>query len=94
MLEMKNPMDSMGFNTVAQQPSQVPNNLQNVLQQALQNPKAFEEQFKRMNPQAYQHACSIRNAYSNGGIDARSAIMQLAQARGISPSILNSLGLK
>ncbi len=91
---MRNPMDNMNSVSVPQQSAPIPNNLQNVLQQALQNPKAFEEQFKRMNPQAYQHACSIRNAYSTGGIDMRSAVMQLAQAKGINPSVLNALGLK
>lgn len=91
---MTNPMDRMASVPVAPQAVQVPNNIQNALQQALQNPKAFEEQFKRSNPQAYQHACSIRNAYSNGNIDMRSAVMQLARARGIDPNVLSMLGFK
>lgn len=91
---MQNPMDSMGLNPIQQTASPIPNNFQNVIQQALQNPKAFEEYIKHANPQAYQHACSIRNAYGNGNIDMRTAVMQLAQARGINPSVLSALGLK
>lgn len=53
------------------------------------NPRAFEEQLRRTNPQAYQQAMQIRNSANPQAI-----IMNMAQQRGINPSILKTLGLK
>lgn len=53
-----------------------------------QNPRAFEEHLKKTNPQAYQQAMQIRNSANPQAI-----IMQMAQQRGVHPSILRTLGL-
>ena len=82
---MPNLMDKASFNEIRQE--SLPN-FQQMVMQARQNPKAFEEQFKRANPQAYQQAMQIRNSGN-----ARSAVMQMLQARGINPSILKMLGI-
>jgi uncharacterized protein YllA (UPF0747 family) len=79
-------MDKASFNTIRQMPAP---NLQQMLMQARQNPKAFEEQFKRENPQAYQQAMQLRNSGN-----ARSAVMQMLQAKGINPNIIQMLGLQ
>lgn len=83
---MPNLMDSARFNSIPQQ--QMPD-FQQMVMQARQNPQAFEEQFKRANPQAYQQAMQIRN-----GGNARSAVMQMLQSKGINPNILQMLGLR
>jgi hypothetical protein len=76
-------MDNVPFNTM-------PNsqNLENMLRQIRQNPSAFEENLKRSNPQAYQLALQIRNSNNPQAI-----VMQMAQARGLSPNILKMFGL-
>jgi hypothetical protein len=79
-------MDRLSFNAIRQTPA---SNLEQMLEQARQNPQAFEEQFKRTHPQAYQQAMQLRN---NGG--AKAAAMQMLQSKGIHPSILQMLGLK
>ena len=77
-------MDSTHFNDVVN-----PNpDLQTLIQQARQNPAAFEEQFKRTNPQAYQQAMQIRNS-----ANPQAVIRQMAQSRGVNPNILKMLGL-
>ena len=80
---MLNPMDNAPFNSM-------PNsqNFENVIQQIQQNPAAFEENFKRTNPQAYQLALQIRNSNNPQAI-----VMQMAQARGLPPHILKMFGL-
>lgn len=83
---MPNLLDRIPFNSTSQQ--QMPD-FQQMVMQARQNPQAFEEQFKRANPQAYQQALQIRNSGN-----ARSAVMQMMQARGINPNILQMLGLR
>lgn len=83
---MPNLMDSAQFNTIRQE---VRPDFQQMVMQARQNPKAFEEQFKKANPQAYQQAMQIRNSGN-----ARSAVMQMLQSKGINPSILQMLGLR
>ena len=83
---MPNLMDNASFNAIRQE--QLPN-FQQIVMQARQNPQAFEEQFKRANPQAYQQAMQIRNSGN-----ARSAVMQMLQSKGINPSILQMLGLR
>lgn len=83
---MPNLMDSASFNEIRQQPAP---NLQQMVMQARQNPQAFEEQFKRANPQAYQQAMQLRNSGNT-----KAAVMQMLQAKGINPSILQMLGLR
>lgn len=86
---MPNPMDAFQFNqaTCTMAPN-IPCDLMSMVQQARQNPRAFEEQFKRTNPQAYQQAMQIRQSGN-----PRAYIMQMLQARGINPGILQMLGL-
>lgn len=64
-------------------------NLAQMLNQAKRDPVAFEEQFKRNNPQAYQQAVQLRNMFAN----PQQAVMQLAQQKGINPNILQMLDL-
>jgi hypothetical protein len=61
--------------------------LTQIVQQAMQNPKAFEEMVKQNNPAAYQQACQLRNSMSP------QMLLQTAQAKGINPAILKMLGL-
>lgn len=82
---MNSPMDRFGF---AGSSNAQPDLIQ-VLKQARQNPKAFEEQFKKVNPQAYQQAVQLRNSISN----PQQAVMQIAQQRGVNPNILKMLDL-
>jgi hypothetical protein len=79
-------MDNASFNEIRQQPAP---NLRQMVMQARQNPQAFEEQFKRANPQAYQQAMQLRNSGNT-----KAAVMQMLQAKGINPSILQMLGLR
>lgn len=82
---MKSPMDNAVFHIVENaQPD-----LQILLQQARQNPQAFEEHLKRTNPQAYQQAMQIRNSPN-----PQAVIKQMAQAKGINPNILKMLGIQ
>ena len=67
----------------------IPFELQNIVNQAKQNPKAFEEHIKRTNPQAYQQALNIMNMQN-----PQAAILQMMQAKGINPAILGMLGIK
>lgn len=83
---MPNLMDNASFNAIRQE--QRPD-FQQMVMQARQNPKAFEEQFKRANPQAYQQAMQIRDSGN-----ARSAVMQMLQSKGINPNVLRMLGLQ
>ena len=61
---------------------------QSVLQQARNNPRAFEEHIKRTNPQAYQMAMQLRNSQC-----PQEVIFRMAQQRGIDPNILRMLNL-
>ena len=83
---MPNLMDNASFNEIRQQPAP---NLQQMVMQARQNPQAFEEQFKKANPQAYQQAMQLRNSGNT-----KAAVMQILQAKGINPGILQMLGLR
>lgn len=85
---MPNLMDNAPFSAQALPVNNV-QMLQQMLAQARQNPAAFEEQLRRTNPQAYQQALQIRNSGN-----PQYAIMQMLQARGINPNILQMLGLK
>ena len=83
---MTNPFNSVPFTPVGQNSS---NGIAQMLQQARQNPQAFEEQIKRTNPAAYQQAMQIRNSPN-----AQAIVKQMAQAKGINPNILAMLGIK
>lgn len=85
---MPNLLDSTQFNTAPQQNTQVPMDLQQMIQFARQNPQAFEEQIRQTNPQAYQQALQMRNSFS-----PRDAILQIARAKGINPNILRMFGI-
>lgn len=83
---MANSFDNLPFNDFRQQANV--GNPQAVLQQAMQNPQAFEAALKQNNPQAYQQAMQIRNS-----ANPRAAIMELAKARGVNPNVLKMFGL-
>lgn len=85
---MPNPMDNAPFVNGHNLQLNVQPNLMQIIQQAQQNPNAFEEQMRRTNPQAYEMACQIRNS-----ANPREAILQLAQRRGVNPNILKQFGL-
>lgn len=80
---MPNPFNRVPFKSVNQP------DLTQIVQQARQNPQAFEEHIKRTNPAAYQQAMQIRNS-----ANPQAVIMQMAQAKGINPSVLQMLGIK
>lgn len=80
---MSNPFNRVPFKSVNQP------DLTQIVQQARQNPQAFEEHIKRTNPAAYQQAMQIRNS-----ANPQAVIMQMAQAKGINPSVLQMLGIK
>ena len=77
---MSNPMDSVSMQSA--------DGFENLVRQAKSNPKGFEDYIKRTNPQAYQQAIQIRNSQNPKAI-----IMQMMQAKGINPGVLNMLGL-
>lgn len=77
------PLDNAPFNSVPAQPD-----LTQLINQARQNPRAFEEHIARNNPEAYQRAMQIRNSPNPQAI-----VMQMAQARGINPNVLKMLGI-
>ena len=84
---MPNLMDSTPFNVV----QNCNGNGCDIVQQfnnIRQNPRAFEEQLRHTNPQAYQQAMQIRNSANPQAI-----IMRMAQQRGLNPSVLKTLGL-
>jgi hypothetical protein len=85
VLTMPNPMD---IGVMQQVPATSSNNLMDIIQRARQNPRAFEEQVRQMNPQAYQQAMQIRNS-----ANPQALIMQMAKSRGINPGILQMLGI-
>ena len=80
---MKGPMDNVPFTFAPQN-----DDIISAVRQAQQNPMAFEENFRRNNPQAYQIACQIRNSPN-----PRQAMFQLAQSRGINPNVLKMFGI-
>lgn len=85
---MANLMDKAQFN-IYEGPTLNANNLQYIVQQAKQNPQAFEQQVKQYNPQAYEQAMRIRNSANPQAI-----IMQMARERGLNPNILKMLGIR
>ena len=67
----------------------IPCDLMGIMQQARQNPRWLEQQVQRVNPRGYQQALQIRNSPN-----PMQAVMQMAQANNVHPSILQYLGLK
>ena len=65
-----------------------PDNFQQSLEWARQNPVAFEEHIRATNPQAYQQALQIRNS-----ANPRAIVAQMARSRGLNPNILRMFGL-
>ena len=65
------------------------NNLYQQFNAAMSNPAAFQEQFKKLNPDAYNKAMQLANVKS-----PKQAVMQILQSRGINPAMFNMLGLK
>lgn len=61
--------------------------LQQAYQNAMRDPKAFIEQIKRSNPQAYQRAMQLANS-SN----PQTIVMQILQSRGLNPGMFNLPG--
>lgn len=82
---MPNPMDNAPFINA---PTTTNNDIQIIIQQARQNPRAFEDYVRRNNPQAFEQAMRIRNS-----ANPQSLIMQMFQSRGLNPNILRMLGL-
>ena len=81
---MNNPFDN--FSATLVQPQQP--DFQAMVQQARQNPQAFENFVRQTNPQAYQQALQLRNS---GNI--QNVVMQMLQSRGINPNVFRMLGI-
>ena len=92
---MLNPLDNLQFNRVQNNNSScsfapnMPCDLKDIIQKARQNPQWLEQEVQRINPQGYQMALRIRQ--SNNPM---AMVMQMAQANGVHPSVLQYLGLK
>jgi hypothetical protein len=67
----------------------IPCDLLNIIQQARQNPRWLEQQVQQVNPRGYQQALQIRQS-----ANPMQAVMQMAQANNVHPSILQYLGLR
>lgn len=83
---MNSPMDAVMMQQV---PYAQPMDMNTLIQQARQNPQMFENYIKQMNPQGYQQALQIRNS-----ANPQAMIRQMAQMRGVNPSIFQMLGIK
>ena len=86
---MNSPMDMITMQQASSVPANGPMDINSLIQQARQNPQAFEDYIKRVNPQGYQQALQIRNSPNPQAI-----IRQMAQSRGINPNIFQMLGIK
>lgn len=88
-----NPMDNIPFqqvsNTNCTFVQGIPCDLRQIITQARQNPGWLEHEVQRINPQGYQKALQIRNSGN-----PRQAILQMAQANGVHPSILQMLNIR
>ncbi len=85
---MANSFDSM--NDFPSPPAATPSaNIEQMLQQARQNPAAFEDYIKRTNPQAYRQAMQIRNSPN-----PRAIVAEMAKQKGVNPGILKMLGIQ
>ena len=76
---MPNLMDSSQYNQGM--------SLQQAYQNAMRDPKAFVEQIKRTNPQAYQRAMQLANS-----ANPQTIVMQILQSRGLNPGMFNLPG--
>lgn len=88
---MANLMDKMQFDGNSQMctfANGIPCDLQNIIQQARQNPRAFEDFVRQTNPQAFQQAMALRNSGN-----PKAAILQMLQAKGLPMNILSMFGL-
>ena len=88
-----NPMDNLQFqqvpNTNCTFVQGIPCDLRQIITQARQNPGFLEHEVQRINPQGYQRALQIRNSGN-----PMQAIMQMAQANRVHPSVLQMLRLR
>ena len=80
----RNPLDGNVFNS-----TNVPADITSVIDNIRQNPQAYEAMIRQNNPQAARMLDMVR-----GSANPQALVMQMAQARGINPSILQMLGLK
>lgn len=88
---MANLMDRMQFDGNSQMctlANGIPCDLQNLIQQARQNPRAFEDYVRQNNPQAFQQAMNLRNSGN-----PKAAVLQMLQAKGLPMNILSMFGL-
>lgn len=76
---MSNPMDKAMYTAV--NTTEQPSNIASMYKMAMQNPKAFEEQFRRNNPQAYEQAMLLAKTKNPKDI-----VMQVLNKRGINPA--------
>lgn len=79
---MNSPMDKANYNVVN---TPVQSNMVSMYRAAMQNPKAFEEQFRRSNPQAYEQAVALARSRNPKDI-----VMQILNQRGINPMMFMS----
>lgn len=90
---MSNPLDNLQFNQVSQNnctfAQSIPCDLKDIIQKARQNPTWLEQEVQRVNPQGYQMALQLRQS-----ANPMQAVLQLAQANKVHPSILQYLGLR
>ena len=78
---MNNPFNNVTFSPVSQNSS---NNFMQLLQQARQNPQAFNDFVRQNNPQAYQQAMQIMQSGN-----PQQVIIQMLQSRGLNPAMFN-----
>lgn len=78
---MNSPFNNVTFSPVSQNSS---NNFMQLLQQARQNPQAFNDFVRQNNPQAYQQAMQIMQSGN-----PQQVIVQMLQSRGLNPAMFN-----
>lgn len=78
---MNSPFNNVTFSPVSQNSS---NNFMQLLQQARQNPQAFNDFVRQNNPQAYQQAMQIMQSGN-----PQQVIIQMLQSRGLNPAMFN-----
>lgn len=78
---MNSPFNNVTFSPVSQNSS---NNFMQLLQQARQNPQAFNDFVRQTNPQAYQQAMQIMQSGN-----PQQVILQMLQSRGLNPAMFN-----
>ena len=81
---MANLMDKTQFSQVQNQ-----TDIRQLFNQARQNPQAFEEQMRRLNPQGYNQALQIRNSINN----PQEVVIQMLQQRGFNPNVIQLFNL-